>query len=58
VDDVEVLREPDVLALAIERALASRADGLALARRAAHAREFSWARSATETVRVWESVVR
>jgi glycosyltransferase involved in cell wall biosynthesis len=56
VDDVEVLREPDVLALAIERALASRADGLALARRAARAREFSWARCATETVRVWESV--
>lgn len=57
VDDAEVVREPDVLAAAIERAIASRADGLALVGRAARAREFSWARCAMETMKVWNAVV-
>ncbi len=57
VDDAEAVREPDVLAAAIERALASRADGLALVTRAVRAREFTWARCAAETVRVWNAVV-
>ncbi len=56
VDDVEALREPVYLAAAIERALASRLDGLGLARRTAHAREYSWARCAAETARVWNSI--
>jgi glycosyltransferase involved in cell wall biosynthesis len=56
VDDGDALREPAQLAAAIERAIATRADGLALARRVAHAREHSWARCAAETAAVWRSV--
>lgn len=55
VDDAESVREPAYLASAIERALAARGDGLALARRTAHARAYSWVRCAAETVRAWES---
>jgi len=56
VDDAEALREPLYLASAIERALTARSDGLALARRTAHAREYSWARCAAETAHVWTRV--
>lgn len=53
VDDTEAVREPVYLAAAIERALTSRSDGLALARRTARAREFTWERCARSTLAVW-----
>ncbi len=58
VEDAEVVREPDVLAAAIEREIASRSDGLAEAVRAAHARAWSWERCARETLAVWRGVAR
>lgn len=53
VDDAEAVREPLYLASAIERAIAARGDGLALARRAARAREYTWARCARATYAAW-----
>jgi len=55
VDDAEAVREPVYLAAAVERALTSRVDGLALAQRAARAREFTWARCARSTFAVWRT---
>ncbi len=57
VDDAEAVREPDVLAGALERAIVSRADGLAQTLRAARAREFPWSRCAEETIAVWHAVL-
>jgi len=58
VDAAEVVREPDLLATALEKAIASRSDGLAEAVRAAHARAWSWERCARETLAVWHAVAR
>jgi glycosyltransferase involved in cell wall biosynthesis len=46
VDDAACVREPDLLATAIEAALEGRDDGLAAARRDLKAREFTWERCA------------
>lgn len=53
VDDDECVREPEVLCAAIRRAIETRDDGQAAARRELVAREFTWERCARETLAAW-----